>query len=65
MGVSGASSPPSVDVDFTPLSPPKKVLSNTSIGANVTKLVVVSGGTATGVITTDIGQKNQVGTTSR
>lgn len=46
VGVSGASAP-SVDVDFTPLSPPKKVLSNAGIGAGVTKPVVISGGTTT------------------
>lgn len=45
-GVSGASSP-SVDVSFTPLTPPKKVLSNASIGANSTRLVTVSGGSTT------------------
>lgn len=45
-GVSGATSP-SVDVNFTPLNPPKKVLSNASIGANATRLVILSGGSTT------------------
>jgi hypothetical protein len=46
VGVSGASSPPSVDVNFSPLVPTKKVFSGT-IGGNANKVVVVSGGTTT------------------
>jgi len=45
-GVSGASAP-TTDVRFTPLNPAKKVLTNTSIGANLTRLVIVSGGSTT------------------